>query len=74
MLRPAGSGAAAAVHCTEHDCTGPGRPRIAWNDTRARAGPVNALVGDALRLLGHLPEQRLCEKYNGTSWQIRAAA
>ena len=32
---------------------------IAWDDEQARAGLVDALVGDAHRLLGHLPEQEL---------------
>lgn len=40
----------------------PGKPRIAWNDEEARAVLVDALVGDALRLLGRLPEQDLGEK------------
>ncbi|MFE2729466.1 IS1182 family transposase [Kitasatospora sp. NPDC059327] len=57
-----GAGAVAAVHCTAHDYADPGKPRIAWNDEQARADLVDALVGDALRLLGHLPEQPLGEK------------
>ncbi|MEU9118240.1 IS1182 family transposase, partial [Streptomyces sp. NPDC048483] len=52
----------AAVQCTAHDYTDPGKPRIAWSDAQARADLVDALVGDALRLLGHLPEQELGEK------------
>jgi hypothetical protein len=52
----------AAVQCTAHDYTDPGKPRIAWNDQQARAGLVDALVTDALRLLGHLPDQQLGEK------------
>jgi hypothetical protein len=54
--------AAAAViaeHCTGHDYRDPGKPAIAWNDPDARARLVEALVGDAHRLLGHLPEQEL---------------
>jgi hypothetical protein len=42
--------------CTAHDYDDPGKPSIAWDDTEARAALVDALVGDALRLLGHLPE------------------
>lgn len=42
--------------CTAHDYDDPGKPSIAWDDTEARARLVDALVGDALRLLGHLPE------------------
>ncbi|WP_327071799.1 IS1182 family transposase [Kitasatospora sp. NBC_01302] len=57
-----GADTVAAVHCTAHDYTDPGKPRIAWNDEQARADLVDALVGDALRLLGHLPEQQLGEK------------
>uniref|UniRef100_UPI00131EFDCD transposase n=1 Tax=Streptomyces rishiriensis TaxID=68264 RepID=UPI00131EFDCD len=38
------------------------KPKIAWNDEQARAELVDALVGDALRLLGHLPDQQLGEK------------
>jgi hypothetical protein len=54
-------GAAAVVtgHCTAHDYDDPGKPSIAWDDTEARAVLVDALVGDALRLLGHLPDQEL---------------
>jgi len=57
-----GADQVAAVKCTAHDYTDPGKPRIAWNDEQARADLVDALVGDALRLLGHLPEQELGEK------------
>jgi hypothetical protein len=48
-----------AAHCTAHDYDDPGKPAIAWNDAEARAVLVDALVGDAHRLLGHLPEQQL---------------
>jgi len=48
-----------AVHCTGHDYDQLGKPAIAWNDPQARAVLVDALVGDAHRLLGHLPEQEL---------------
>src|SRR4051812_16713530 len=46
-------------HCRAHDYTRTGKPRIAWDDAAARADLVDALVGDAHRLLGHLPEQEL---------------
>jgi IS5 family transposase len=46
----------AAVHCTAHDYSRPGKPAIAWDDQDARLELVDALVGDAHRLLGHLPE------------------
>jgi hypothetical protein len=48
-----------AAHCTAHDYDDPGKPAIAWNDPDARARLVDALVSDAHRLLGHLPEQDL---------------
>lgn len=48
--------------CTAHDYTDPGKPRIAWNDEQARSALVDALVTDALNLLGRLPERQLDEK------------
>ena len=48
-----------AAHCPAHDYDDPGKPAIAWNDAQARGQLVDALVGDAHRLLGHLPEQEL---------------
>jgi hypothetical protein len=48
-----------ATHCSGHDYDDPGKPAIAWNDPEARARLVDALVGDAHRLLGHLPDQDL---------------
>jgi len=48
-----------AEQCTGHDYRDPGKPGIAWNDAQAREQLVDALVGDAHRLLGHLPEQEL---------------
>lgn len=54
-------GAAEVVgeHCSAHDYDDPGKPAIAWNDKTARDQLIDALVGDAHRLLGHLPEQDL---------------
>jgi hypothetical protein len=46
-------------HCTAHDYTDPGKPKIAWNDEAARADLVHALVTDAHQVLGHLPEREL---------------
>jgi IS5 family transposase len=54
-----GAGEVVAQQCTAHDYDGPGKPAIAWNDEQARAELVDVLVGDAHRLLGHLPEQEL---------------
>ena len=48
-----------AEQCTGHDYAQPGKPAIAWNDPDAREQLVDALVSDAHRLLGHLPEQEL---------------
>src|SRR4051794_219000 len=54
-----GAAAVVAAHCTGHDYDDPGKPQIAWDDAEARATLVDALVGDAHRLLGHLPDQQL---------------
>jgi hypothetical protein len=54
-----GAGVVIAARCTGHDYTQPGKPAIAWNDADARTALVDALVSDAHRLLGHLPEQEL---------------
>jgi IS5 family transposase len=51
-----------AAHCSGHDYDDPGKPTIAWNDAQARERLVDALVSDAHRLLGHLPEQELGPK------------
>jgi len=42
--------------CSAHDYDDPGKPSIAWDDEQARAALVDALVADAHRLLGALPE------------------
>ena len=54
-------GAAGVIgqHCTAHDYDDPGKPAIAWDDADAQDRLVDALVSDAHRLLGHLPEQDL---------------
>jgi hypothetical protein len=57
-----GATAVIAAHCTAHDYADPGKPRIAWDDAGAREQLVDALVGDAHRLLGHLPEDELGAK------------
>ncbi|GAA2412795.1 hypothetical protein GCM10010404_83420 [Nonomuraea africana] len=57
-----GAAQVAAACCTAHDYADPGKPRIAWNDEQARAVLVDALVGDAIRLLAGLPEQARGEK------------
>ncbi|WP_206507956.1 IS1182 family transposase [Streptomyces chrestomyceticus] len=57
-----GAREAIAEYCTAHDYAVPGKPKIAWNDEAARAALVDALVTDAHRVLGRLPEQNLGEK------------
>jgi IS5 family transposase len=48
-----------AAHCSAHDYDDPGKPAIAWDDAEARDRLVDALVTDAHRVLGHLPDQEL---------------
>ncbi len=55
----AGATEVIAAHCAAHDYTDPGKPAIAWDDLAAREQLVDALVSDAHRVLGHLPEQNL---------------
>ena len=57
-----GAAQVVAEHCSAHDYDDPGKPRIAWNDEAARAALVDALVRDALLVLGHLPEAELGPK------------
>src|SRR5947209_3776566 len=47
-----------AAQCRAHDYDDPGKPSIAWNDAQARAALVDELLGEAHRLLGHLPDQQ----------------
>ncbi len=58
----AGAAAVIAEHCSAHDYTQPGKPAIAWDDAAARVALIDGLVGDAHRLLGHLPEHELGPK------------
>jgi DDE family transposase len=46
-----------AAHCGAHDYGDPSKPAIAWDDPDARGQLVDALVTDAHRLLGQLPDQ-----------------
>jgi hypothetical protein len=48
-----------AEQCSAHDYDDPGKPKIVWNDAQAREILVDALVSDAHRVLGHLPEAEL---------------
>jgi hypothetical protein len=54
-----GAAQVVAEQCRAHDYDDPGKPAIAWDDADARDRLVDALVGDAHRLLGHLPDQEL---------------
>ena len=55
----AGAAEVITEHCTAHDYDDPGKPAIAWDDVEARERLVDALVSDAHRLLGYLPDQEL---------------
>jgi hypothetical protein len=57
-----GAGAVVAEHCRAHDYDDAGKPAIAWDDEQARAELVDALVGDAHRLLGFLPDEQMGPK------------
>lgn len=46
-----GADVVVAERCSAHDYDDPGKPRIAWDDSEARAVLVDALVRDALALL-----------------------
>ncbi|GAA0627166.1 hypothetical protein GCM10009547_33370 [Sporichthya brevicatena] len=51
-----GAATVIAEHCAGHDYADPGKPAIAWDDQDAREALIGALVGDAHRLLGYLPQ------------------
>ena len=53
-----GAAVVVAKHCSAHDYDDPGKPAIAWDDADARDRLVDALVGDAHRLLEQLGEQQ----------------
>lgn len=55
----AGATEVIAAHCSAHDYSDPGKPAITWDDAAARGALVDALVTDAHRLLGYLPDQQL---------------
>jgi hypothetical protein len=48
-----------AGECTGHDYDDPGKPAIAWDDERARAALVSALVNDAGTIIGALADAEL---------------
>src|SRR4249919_404725 len=45
--------------CTGHDYTGPGKPRIDWEDPDAKDGLVSALVNDAVALVKALADNEV---------------
>jgi hypothetical protein len=53
----AGAAELVATHCSAHNYDDPGKPAIAWDDAEARDRLVDALVGDAHRLLQQLGGQ-----------------
>ena len=55
----AGAAEVIGQHCNAHDYDDPGKPAIAWDDKQARDRLVDALVSDAHRVLGYLPDQEL---------------
>ncbi len=57
-----GAAEAAVAGCSAHDYKDPGKHRIAWHDQVAPQALVDALVGDAVRLLAGLPAQPLGER------------
>ena len=57
-----GAATVITARAVAHDYSTAGKPRIAWDDPAARTELVDGLVGDAHRILGHLPEQELDAK------------
>jgi hypothetical protein len=54
-----------AAVCTGHDYSEPGKPKIDWDDPRAKEALVSALVGDANALVAALEGRRLDERAAG---------
>ena len=54
-----GAAEVVAEVCSAHDYDGPGKPRIAWDDSEACAILVDALVKDALALLAVVSGRQL---------------
>ena len=57
-----GADGVVARRCTGHDYDDPGKPRIAWDDSEARAVLVDALVRDAVALLDEVSRLELDEQ------------
>jgi hypothetical protein len=58
---PGAAGQVAAV-CTGHDYSGPGKPKIDWDDPQAKGALVSALVNDANALVAALQDRDLDER------------
>jgi hypothetical protein len=61
-----GAAAIVAAKCSAHDYDDPGKPRIAWDDSQARAVLVDGLVGDALVLLAEVTTLELTAEQTET--------
>lgn len=61
-----GAAAVVAAACSAHDYDDPGKPKIAWDDAKARAVLVDALVRDALALLEGIGSFELTAEQNET--------
>jgi len=61
---PGAAGTIAAV-CTGHDYSGPGKPKIDWDDPAAKEALVSALVNDANALVAALDADGLDERAAG---------
>jgi len=61
---PGAAGQIARV-CTGHDYSEPGKPKIDWDDPRAKEALVSALVNDANALVAALEGRRLDERAAG---------
>jgi hypothetical protein len=58
---PGAAGQIAQV-CTGHDYSGPGKPKIDWDDPAAKQALVSALVNDAAALVAALQDTELDER------------
>lgn len=61
-----GAAAVVTARCSAHDYDDPGKPRIAWDDSEARAVLIDALVRDALALLEGVKDVELTEEQSQT--------
>ncbi|MEV0284781.1 IS1182 family transposase [Kribbella sp. NPDC050820] len=61
-----GAAAVVAAKCSAHDYDDPGKPRIAWDDSQARAVLVDGLVRDAVALLAEVTTLELTAEQTET--------